>query len=133
MGIDPVRVATALDSPSCRRTALRAGEGWAAGWRKRGDASRQLRFDVRGWLNRATGFQWNRRRLERGGNAACQMLEHLALETIVIGRVTRTARDSGRVALVIVHRGRRCRSGALMRRAVFRRTGLRADPGQQPQ
>src|SRR5437773_1658079 len=38
---------SARQSELPKRTALRAGEGWAAGWRKRGAAGRQRRFDVR--------------------------------------------------------------------------------------
>ena len=62
--------------------------------------ARVLRLRARCGLNRATGGEryFGRRRLRE--NAAREVLEHLALEAIVIDRMRRTARDIGAVLIV---------------------------------
>src|ERR1700693_753239 len=61
-------------------------EGWAANGREKRDAALVLRLYVDTGLNRTTRWQWDCRRIDLGNDASRQVLEHLALETIVIGR-----------------------------------------------
>ena len=60
-----------------------------------------LRLRARFGLNGATRGERSIRRRRLRENAACQILEHLALETIVIGRMRGTARDIGTVMIVV--------------------------------
>jgi hypothetical protein len=62
--------------------------------------TRVLRLRARFGLNAATGRERNigHRRLRE--NAAREVLEHLALEAFVIGRMRRTARDIRAVLIV---------------------------------
>jgi hypothetical protein len=70
-------------------TASGDSEGWAANGRERRNAARVLRLYMDAGLNRTTRWQWDRRRIDLGNDASRQVLEHLTLETIVIGRVGR--------------------------------------------
>jgi hypothetical protein len=65
----------------------------SADGRKKRDVTFVLRLRTRFGLNSAACWERNigRRRLRE--NATRQVLEHLALEAIVIGRMRRTARD----------------------------------------
>ena len=110
-------------------------EGWAAGWRKRCDAPRDLRLELVVGPNRTTRWQNDGRRIELRNDASGQMLEHLALETVVIGRVSRAAWNIGRLALVLMSRrrwrGMRVRS--LLLRGVVDRRQVHSDPRQETQ
>jgi len=63
--------------------------------------ARVLRLRARFGLNGATRRERNIRRRRLRENAARQVLEHLALEAIVIGRMRGTARDIGTVMIVV--------------------------------
>ena len=110
-------------------------EGWAAGWRKRCDAPRDLRLELVAGPNRTTRWQNDGRRIELRNDASGQMLEHLALETVVIGRVSRAAWNIGRLALVLMRRRRRrgMRVRSLLLRGVVDRRQVHPDPRQETQ
>src|SRR5437899_10143953 len=110
-------------------------EGWAAGRRQRCDAPRDLRLELVAGPNRTTRWQNDGRRIELRNDASGQMLEHLALETVVIGRVTRAARNIGSVARVLVsrRRWRRMRVRSLLLRGVVDRRQVHSDPRQETQ
>lgn len=110
-------------------------EGRAAGWRKRCDAARDLRLELVAGPNRTTRWQNDGRRIELRNDASGQMLEHLALETVVIGRVSRAAWNIGRLALVLMRRRRRrgMRVRSLLLRGVVDRRQVHPDPRQETQ
>ena len=78
--------------------------GGAAGRWKRRNVARELRYEVDLGSNRTTRLPWDCLRVERGRNASRQMLEHLTLEAVMIGRVTRASRNIGSIAGVLVSR-----------------------------
>ena len=85
--------------------------------------------------NRPTRWRNDGRQIELRNDASRQMLEHLALETVVIGRVTRAARNIGSVARVLVSRRRRHRMRvlSLMLRGMIRCHRVDRDPWQETQ
>jgi hypothetical protein len=110
-------------------------EGWAANGREKRNAARVLRLYIDTGLNRTTGWQWDCRRIDLGNDASRQMLEYLALEAIVIGRVGRAPRDVRRIPVLVVRRGRLVRvgCGVLVRNIMVMRCGIDCDPWQEPQ
>src|SRR5438876_471913 len=68
------------------------------------DAAGELRLELDLGPNRTTRWQDDGRRIELSNDASRQMLEHLALEAVVIDRVTRTSRNIGSVSGVLVSR-----------------------------
>jgi hypothetical protein len=116
-------------------TASGDSEGWAANGREKRNATRVLRLYMDTGLNRTTGWQWDCRRNDLGNDASRQVLEHLALETIVIGRMGRAPRDVRSIAVLVVRRGRlvRVEFGVLVRSAMVVRYEIDCDPRQEPQ
>jgi hypothetical protein len=110
-------------------------EGWAANGREKRNAARVLRRYIDTGLNRTTRWQWDYRRIDLGNDASRQVLEHLALETIVIGGVGRAPRNVRSIAVLVVRRGRlvRVERGLLIRSAMLMRCGVDCDPRQEPQ
>ena len=93
--------------------------------------ARELRLEANARLNRTTRLPRDGWQIERGRNAARQVLEHEALEAVVIRRMGRAARKSGGVAVVVmVCGGRLVRVGVgnLVRRGVFFRGETHTDP-----
>ncbi len=72
--------------------------------RKYRDVADEWRLANHAGLNRLGRWQIDRGEIERRDRAARQVLEHLALETVVIGRVSRAARNIGSVAEVLMSR-----------------------------
>ncbi len=105
-------------------------EGWAANGREKRNAARVLRLYIDTGLNRTTRWQWDCRRIDLGNDASRQVLEHLALETIVIGRVGRAPRNVRCIAALVVRRGRvvRVGFGFLVRSGMVMRCELDCDP-----
>jgi hypothetical protein len=116
-------------------TASGGFEGWAANGREKGNAARVWRLYIDTGLNRTTRRQWDCRRIDRGNDASRQVLEHLALETIMIGRVGRAPRNGRSIAVLVVRRGRlvRVKLGLLIRSAMVVRCEVDCDPRQDPQ
>ena len=110
-------------------------EGWAANGRKRRNAARVLRLYVDAGLNRTTRCQWDCRRVDLGNDASRQVLEHLALEAVVIGRMGRAPRNVRSIVMLVVRRRRLVRVGfgVLVRSAMVMRCGVDCDPWQEPQ
>ena len=96
--------------------------------------ARVLRLGVGAGLNRTTRLQWDRWRVQLGWDTSGQLLEHLALETVVIVRVGRAARDIRSIPVMMVRRAKRprVRVGAMVRRVILRGEALRY-PGQWTQ
>ena len=65
----------------------------------------ELRLALDLGSNRTTRWQNDGLRIELRNDASGQMLEDLALETVVIGRVGRAAGNIGSVAVVLMSRG----------------------------
>ena len=118
-------------SPS-NGTASGATGGRSANRRKNGDVARVSFLDERTRLNR-TNRRWRYcRRGKNIGNASCQLREHQAHGTVVIGRMGRAAGNIGSVVMVLVRRSSRTRAGgvARMRGGVNARQIARKRPRQ---
>ena len=72
--------------------------------RKYRDVADEWRLANHAGLNRLARWQIDRGEIERRDRAARQVLEHLALETVVIGRVRRATRNTGCFVAVVVCR-----------------------------
>jgi hypothetical protein len=116
-------------------TASGDSEGWAANGREKRNAARVLRLYIDTGLNRTTRWQWDCRRNDLRNDASRQVLEHLALEAIVIGRVGRAPRNVRSIAMLVVRREREVRVGFgfLVGNTMVMRCGVDCDPWQEPQ
>jgi len=117
------------------RVASGDDEGRAAGRRERSDATGELRLQVDPGSNRTTRWQNDGRPIELRNNASRQMLEHLALETVVIGRVSRATGNIGCVTGVLMscRRWRRMRVPSVVLRGMVGRRQVHPDPRQETQ
>ena len=92
-GLNPRAYSDDIQGQAADWTASGDLEGWAANGREKRNAARVLRLYIDTGLNRTTRWQWDCRRNDLGNDASRQVLEHLALEAIVIGRVGRAPRN----------------------------------------
>lgn len=92
--------------------------------------ARALRFRSGEGLNGAARLQENLRDIELGENAAREVLEHLALETIVIERMRGAARNVGPIIVVMPARNGAGFMVCSFIRLVTVLKGRLRDPGQ---
>src|SRR5215831_11148048 len=83
------------------KTASGAAQRWGANRREKGDRARLLRLYAYSGPNGRTAKRCNLRRSDRRRSAARPVLEHLALEAIVVGGVCRAAGDVGGVVVAM--------------------------------
>jgi len=130
-----VQASRTISEASPAETASGAVQRRGASRRERGDRGCALRLHEGGRLNSRAAERGHLRQSDRRRGTARPVLEHLALEAIVIGGMRRAARDL-RAVPVAVRAGRQLpgRLGEAIVRGVMRALqALRRDPWQCPQ
>jgi hypothetical protein len=128
----PKLARAALDGHPSTGTALGVAQRRAASGREEGSVARVLGRDASVGSNRATRGRRHVGRRRFGENAARQMLEHLALEAVVIERMSRTAWDAGSIFVMVGGRSFvRFDARAALRDRVLVRQRFHRDPRQR--